>query len=77
MIRTFFIADKPLIKQLSKFEKSQTVQYYNCALLFCDIAKKLIGWLVGFNGISTSIGYLMPKPVYDTTLKPNNSFTRI
>ena len=21
-------------------------------------------WLVGFNGISTSIGYLMPKPVY-------------
>ena len=24
----------------------------------------LVGWLVGFNGISTSIGYLMPKPVY-------------
>ena len=23
-----------------------------------------IGWLIGFNGISTSIGYLMPKPVY-------------
>ena len=22
------------------------------------------GWLIGFNGISTSIGYLMPKPVY-------------
>ena len=22
------------------------------------------GWLVGFNDISTSIGYLMPKPVY-------------
>ena len=24
----------------------------------------LVGWLVGFNGISTSIGYLMTKPVY-------------
>ena len=23
-----------------------------------------VGWLIGFNGISTSIGYLMPKPVY-------------
>ena len=22
------------------------------------------GWLVGFNGISTSIGYLMPEPFY-------------
>ena len=21
-------------------------------------------WLVGFNGISTSIGYLMPEPIY-------------
>ena len=44
--------------------------------------------LVGFNGISTSIGYFRPKPVYtyvrfvntwfnDTMLEPNNSFTRI
>ena len=24
----------------------------------------LVVWLVGFNGISTSIDYLMPKPVY-------------
>ena len=24
----------------------------------------LVGWLVGLNGISISIGYLMPKPVY-------------
>ncbi len=24
----------------------------------------LVGWLIGFNGISTSIGYSMPKPVY-------------
>ena len=24
----------------------------------------MIGWLVGFNGISTSIGYLMPEPFY-------------
>ena len=24
----------------------------------------LVGWLIGFNGISTFIGYLMPKPVY-------------
>ena len=47
------------------------------------------GWSVGFNGISTSRGYLMPKSVYtyymyslltlfdDTILKPNNSFTHI
>ena len=26
--------------------------------------QEMVGWLVGFNGISTSIGYLMPKPVY-------------
>ena len=24
----------------------------------------LIGWLVRFNGISTSIGYLMPEPFF-------------
>ena len=24
----------------------------------------LVGWLIGFNGISTSISYLMPKPAY-------------
>ena len=24
----------------------------------------LVGWLVGFYGISTLIGYLMPNPVY-------------
>ena len=24
----------------------------------------LVGWLIGFNGISTSIGYLMPKHIY-------------
>ena len=26
--------------------------------------KRLIGWLVGFYGISTLIGYLMPNTVY-------------
>ena len=24
----------------------------------------LLDWLVGFNGISTSVGYLMPEPFY-------------
>ena len=55
---------------------------------FCvSISIIYVGWL-GFNGISTSIGYLMPKPVYtyvrfantkfnDIILKPNDSFTRV
>ena len=28
------------------------------------IAFFLIGWLVMFHGISTFVGYLLPKPVY-------------
>ena len=24
----------------------------------------MVSWLVGFNGISTSIAYLIPKPIY-------------
>ena len=28
-------------------------------------------WLVRFNGISTSIGYLMPKPIYTYVLFVN------
>ena len=32
--------------------------------LLYGISNVMVGWLIGFNGISTSISYLMPKPVY-------------
>ena len=47
----FLDEKKPLL--MSVMVKSQ---YIRARLVKC--------WLVGFNGISTSIGYLMLKPVY-------------
>ena len=37
------------------------VQLQNKSIVF---EQTLVGWLVGFNGISTSISYLMPEPFY-------------
>ena len=35
-----------------------------CEHIYIYIYILLVGWLVGFDGISTSISYLMPKPIY-------------
>ena len=51
----------PLFKNLSPDGKLISVKSQRYSKEESSIKK---GWLVGFNGISTSIGYLMPKPVY-------------
>ena len=33
----------------------------------------MVGWLVGFYGISTIVGYLTPNPFYENSSISNNS----
>ena len=53
------ITDRPKNAQLSRADTDKKID----EVLVGDHSW-LVGWLIGFNGISTSIGYLMPKPVY-------------
>ena len=43
-------------------KKNQIIMKALIPVLFLKLNNN--DWLVGFNCISTSIGYLMPKPVY-------------